>query len=209
MWKSAYLDTMIREDLRELTQIKNLEKTAALMQLLPERVGYPLSINSLTGILSCSFATVANYLSALELGYLLFRIPPYSKKIARSLKKEKKVYFYDWTRVNEESYRFENYVAVEMKSKLDYWQDAGYGEFELFYIRDRDGRESDFLVVRDTIPWLLMEIKLKRSPIAYQHTKHRQVLGNSPFVQIVREENSAEKSEPGMYQMYASRSFGG
>ena len=77
-----------------------------------------------------------------------------------------------------------------------------------FHVRDRDGREPDFLVVRDTIPWLLMEIKLKRSSIEYQHTKHRQVLGNIPFVQIVREENIAEKSAPGVYQMSASRFLG-
>lgn len=208
-WQSAYMDTLIREDLRELTQIRNLEKTAALMLLLPKRIGSPLSINSLTGDLSCSFATISNYLCGLELGYLLFRIPPYSHKIARSLKKEKKVYFYDWTRINEAGRRFENYAAIELKSRLDLWQDAGYGSFDLFYIRDRDGRESDFLVVRDSIPWLLLEIKLTRSPIDYQHKKHRQVLGEIPFVQIVQEENIAEISAPGLYQMSASRFFNG
>ena len=208
-WQSAYLDTLIREDLREITQIRNLEKTAVLMQLLPDRIGSPLSINSLTGDLSCSFATVSNYLSGLELGYLLFRIPPYSHKIARSLKKEKKIYFYDWTRIADLAFRFENYAAVELKSRLDLWQDAGYGIFELFYIRDRDGRESDFLIVRNSLPWLLLEIKLRPSSIDYQHKKHSQVLGNIPFVQIVHEENIAEKNGPGLYQMSASRFFNG
>ncbi|MEA3546629.1 MAG: ATP-binding protein [Thermodesulfobacteriota bacterium] len=208
-WQSAYLDTLIREDLREITQIKNLEKTAALMLLLPERIGSPLSINSLTGDLSCSFQTVANYLSALELGYLIFRISPYVENIARSLKKEKKVYFYDWTRAAGEARCFENYVAMELKSRLDFWQDAGYGDFKLFYIRDRDGRESDFLIVRDSIPWLLLEVKLRRSSIDYQHKKHRVLLGDIPFIQIVREEGIVEKKEPGLYQMSASRFFAG
>lgn len=206
-WKSTYLDTLIREDLREITQIKTLEKTAVLMQLLPERIGLPLSINSLTGNLNCSFATVANYLSALELGYLIFRIPPYSNKIARSIKKEKKVYFYDWTRAENEGAKFENYIAMELKNRLDFWQDGGYGTFELYYVRDRDGRESDFLVVRDSRPWLLMEVKLKRSSIAYQHGKHSQLLGNIPFIQIVYEENVAEKCGSNLYQMSASRFF--
>ncbi len=207
IWKSTYLDTLIREDLREITQIKTLEKTAVLMQLLPERIGSPLSINSLTGLLNCSFATVANFLNALELGYLIFRIPPYSNKIARSIKKEKKVYFYDWTRAEGEGAKFENYVAMEFKNRLDFWQDGGYGTFELYYVRDRDGRESDFLVVKDSLPWLLIEVKLKRSPIEYQHKKHSQLLGDIPFIQIVHEENVAEKCGSGLYQMSASRFF--
>ncbi len=177
------------------------------MPLLPQRIGSPLSINSLTGDLSCSFATVANYLTALEIGSLLFRIPPYHHKIARSLKKEKKVYSYDWTRAAGPGRCFENYVAMELKSRLDFWQDGGYGAFELFYIRDRDGRESDFLIVRDNIPWLLIEVKLKRSSIAFQHTKHCQILGDIPFIQIVLEENVAEKTGYGMFQMSASRFF--
>ncbi len=207
-WQSGYLDSLIREDLREITRIKDLEKTAVLMHLLPSRIGSPLSINSLVGDLGCSFATVANYLAALELGYLLFRIPPYTNKIARSLKKEKKAYFYDWTRAATEAGRFENYAAVELKSKINYWQDAGYGDFDLYYIRDRDGRESDFLITRDGQPWLLTEIKLSRSSIEYQHKKHRQVLGDIPFIQLVLEDGVAEQEESGVYQMSASRFFG-
>ena len=183
-WQSAYLDSLLREDLREITRIKDLEKTAVLMHLLPEKIGSPLSINSLVGDLSCSFATVANYLTALELGYLIFRIAPYSDRIARSLKKEKKVYFYDWTRAATEAACFENYAAVELKCRINYWQDAGYGDFEFFYIRDRDGRESDFFITRDSEPWLLVEIKLSRSSIAYQHKKHRQVLGSIPLFRL-------------------------
>jgi hypothetical protein len=207
-WQSGYLDSLIREDLREITRIKDIEKTAVLMLLLPERIGSPLSINNLAGELNCSFATAANYFTALELGYLIFRISPYTNKIARSLKKEKKAYFYDWTRAASEGGRFENYVAVELKSKIDYWQDAGYGDFDLFYIRDRDGRETDFLVTREARPWLLVEIKLSRSSIEYQHKKHRQVLGDIPFIQLVLEDGVAERSESFVYQMSASRFFG-
>ncbi len=206
-WQSAYIDTMIREDLRELTQIKNLEKTATLLALLPERISSPLSINALAGEISSSFATTANYLAALELGYLIFRIDPYYKKIARSLKKEKKAYFYDWTRNSNQGAKFENYVAMELKSLSELWQDSGEGDFELFFIRDRDGRETDFLVTRGHKPWLLAEAKLSRSEIAYHHTKHQKALGGIPFIQIVMEENVAEKCNPGVFQLSASRLF--
>ena len=206
-WQAAYMDALVREDLREITQIKNLEKTASLMHLLPERISSPLSINALAGDLNCSFATAANYLTALELGYLIFRLRPYHDKIARSIRKEQKAYFYDWTWAASEAGKFENYVAVELKSLIDAWEDNGLGAFELFYIRDRDGRETDFLVCRNAIPWLLVEVKLSRSSIAYHHKKNRQALGDIPFIQIVREENIAEKQEKGLYQMSASRFF--
>ena len=206
-WRTSYLDTLVREDLRELTQIRELEKTAVLMHLLPERISAPLSINSLSRDLACSFATTANYLKALELGYLIFRISPYQKKIARSLKKEQKAYFYDWTRVALEPARFENYVAVELKVWTDLWTDAGAGEFDLYYIRDRDGRETDFLLTKGSVPWLLVEAKLSSSKIDYHHKKNRAVLGNIPFVQVLQENNIAEKHEEGIYQMSASRFF--
>ncbi len=206
-WQSAYVDTMIREDLRELTQIKNLEKTAALLTLLPERISSPLSINAIARDIGSSFATTANYLAALELGYLIFRIDPYYRKIARSIKKEKKAYFYDWTRNNNKGARFENYVAMELKTLIEMWEDSGEGNFKLFFIRDRDGKETDFLVTREDEPWLLAEAKVSRSEIAYHHKKHRTVLGNIPFIQIVLEENVAEKLQPGIFQMSASRLF--
>lgn len=204
-WKSAYLDTLVREEIREITQIKNLEKTAELMQLLPPRIASPLSINAVAKDLHVSFQTAANYLSALEMGYLIFRIPPYQKKIARSLKKEKKVYFYDWTRVDDAAGRFENYIAVELKSRLDLWEDAGFGTFKLNYIRDRDGRETDFLVVRNDNPWLLIEVKLSPSPVDYHHMKNQKVLGDVPFIQLVLEDGVAEKKSEKVCRMSASR----
>ena len=206
-WKSTYFDTLIKEDLRELTDVKNIEKTAQLMQLLPPRVASPLSINALAGDLNVSYATAANYLYALELGYLIFRISPYHEKIARSLKKGKKAYFYDWTRASNPASRFENYIAVELKSRINLWEDAGYGIFELNYIRNRDGRETDFLIVRDQNPWLLVEVKLSRTTIDYHHKKNRKALGNIPFVQFVLENNIAELDPDGNCQMSASRFF--
>ncbi|MEA3333874.1 MAG: AAA family ATPase [Pseudomonadota bacterium] len=206
-WKSAYFDTLIKEDLRELTEVKNIEKTAQLMQILPPRVASPLSINALAEDLNVSYATAANYLYALELGYLIFRISPYHKKIARSLKKGKKAYFYDWTRAGNPASRFENHIAVELKSRINLWEDAGYGIFELNYIRNRDGRETDFLIVRDQNPWLLVEVKLSRTAIDYHHKKNRKALGNIPFVQIVLENNIAELDPEGNCQMSASRFF--
>ncbi|MEA1991011.1 MAG: DUF4143 domain-containing protein, partial [Thermodesulfobacteriota bacterium] len=171
------------------------------------KIASPLSINSLTANIKCSFATVSNYLKAMELGYLIFRISPYSKKIVRSLTKENKVYFFDWTRINDPAAQFENYIAVELKTLLELWTDAGISNFDLHFLRDRDGKETDFLILRDKEPWLMVEAKLSRSTIDYHHRKNRNTLGGISFVQVVRQENIAEKREDGLYQISASRFF--
>ena len=179
-WRTDYVDRLIHEDARELTRIQDFEKIAVLMQLLPSKISSPLSINSLTTDLKTSFATVSNYLNVLELLYLIFRIPPYSKKIARSITKETKTYFFDWTRNSSLAALFENYIAVEIKTLLELWTDAGIDNFSLHYIRNRDGKETDFIILRDLKPWLLIEAKMSRTPIDYHHKKNRQLLGGIP-----------------------------
>jgi uncharacterized protein len=207
-WQSGYIDRVVHEDLRDLSHVREIEHIATAIKLLPERIGSPLSINGLAEDLKTSQPTMAGYLRLMELGYIIFRIGPYSKKLARSLTKETKAYFFDWTRIPHPAARFENYVAVELRSLADFWTDGGYGTFDLRYVRTRDGKESDFLILRDEKPWLLVEVKMSRSTIERHHLQNRQSLGvDVPFVQIVRQDRIAEKSQPMVFQVSASRFF--
>lgn len=206
-WRRDYSDRLIREDLRDLTRIHELENVATIMHLLPDRISSPLSINALARDIKCSFATASNYLKAMELGYLIFRISPYSKRISRSLTKETKAYFYDWTRPSNSAKQFENYVAVEIKTLVELWTDAGIANFDMNFLRSRDGKETDFLILRDQEPWMMLEAKLSRAPIDYHHRKNRELLWSIPFVQVVRQDNIAEKREDGLFQISASRLF--
>ena len=87
-----------------------------------------------------------------HLAYALFEVPPFHKKKIRLVKKEKKVYFYNWLGIEEEAKRFENYVALELKSRIDLWNDSLEDDYELFFVRGRDGRESDFLITKNHVP---------------------------------------------------------
>jgi hypothetical protein len=51
-------------------------------------------------------------------------------------------------------------VACHLLKVCDYWTDTGAGDFRVFYLRDKEKRELDFLIVRDDIPWLPVEVKL-------------------------------------------------
>ncbi len=184
-WRQDYLTHYVREDLRDLTQIVDVEHCFHLIELLPSRIGSPLSLNSLREDLEVSHTAVRNWLRALTLIYVLFWVPPYSKKLSRGVKKEQKCYFFDWTQAQTPGAIFENYAATELFSYCAFLTDAGLGNYDLYYVRTKDGKESDFLIVKDKKPWILFECKLEGSEIASHHLLHASHLGDIPVVQLV------------------------
>lgn len=206
-WREEYIDSLLKEDLRDLTKIHELENIATFLSLVPSRIGAPLSLNAVREDLEVSYTATKNYLRATILTYLLFRIPPYTKKISRSLKKENKVYFFDWTCVQDPSKRFENYVAVELKNRVELWSAATKYRFDLCFIRSRDGRETDFLVTRDLKPFFLVEAKTASDQVEAHHRHHAQVLGNIPFCQVVQKPGVLMAGKDHCYVISASRFF--
>lgn len=206
-WREEYLQTLLKEDLRDLTRIHDLENVATFLSLLPQRIGSPLSLNAIREDLEVSYTATKNYLRATLLTYILFEIPPYTKKVSRSLKKEKKVYFFDWTNISDPSKRFENYVAVELKNRVELWTSATKYKFDLFYVRSRDGRETDFLITRDQKPFFLVEAKLNEENIESHHKNHAAVLGSIPLVQLVRKDGIVKADAKGAFVLSASKFF--
>ncbi|MEW6087247.1 MAG: AAA family ATPase [bacterium] len=207
-WHNIYIDRLIREDLRDLTHIRELENIATLITFLPERIGSPLSFNSLKEDIEVSHSAIRTYLKALELSCILFFIHPYNKKISRAIKKEKKCYLYDWSIIKDEALRFENYIAVELKVLTELWNDIGENKFELYYVRTREGKETDFLIVKDREPWLLLEAKLSDVKIDNHHYTHAEALGNIPIIQLIAKKDVATKERSSSYRISASRFFG-
>ncbi|MEW6042197.1 MAG: AAA family ATPase, partial [Elusimicrobiota bacterium] len=206
-WHRDYLDRIVREDMRDLTKIMNLENIFALMHMLPQRVGSPLSINSLSNDMLLGYKVVRNLIHALELMFMVFLIRPWHKRINRSIRKEPKLYFYDWTHIKDESLLYENFMAMELKNMVDIWSDNGYGDFNLFYVRTKDGKETDFLITKYHMPWLLCEAKLKSAKIESHHYRISELLGNIPFVQIVKEDKITQQRDKIFFQVSASRFF--
>lgn len=193
-WKNDYIERLVYDDLRELSQIKDLDKISELVMILPSKVGSLLSVNSLVGDLEISFETIKNYLKYLELIYILFPISPYTRKISRTIKKENKIYFFDWTKIQDLGARFENYVSCELKTLVTLWTDAGYGNADLFFVRTKDGKESDFLITKDNKPWMLFETKLAAKDIENHHFITAQHLGGIPIIQLVHEKDVIKKT---------------
>lgn len=184
-WSTRRRELLIREDLRELSQIKTLSLIEHLALLLPSRVGAPLSLNSLREDLQVAFDTVKNWIETLEHLYYCFRISPYSKKIGRSLKKEQKLYLWDWSQVENEGSRFENMVASHLLKAVHAWNDVGYGNYELNYWRDLEKREVDFVLTQSKKPIVLIECKKSDTTPSQSLLKLGQQLGGIPQIQLI------------------------
>ncbi len=206
-WAQAYTDRVIREDLAPLTRITEHEYLLDLYRLLPEMVASPVSAPSLASHLEVSPQTIKGYLRRLADFHLIFKLSPYSKNIKRSLLKASKVYPYDWTRMADEARRFEGYIACELNALLQGWADASGEAMTLSYVRTRDKKETDFLIVREGRPWLLIEAKLSDGPVAGHHRDTARALGAIPVVQICRQEGVASMDGPAVFRVSASRFF--
>ena len=161
LWQREYFQRLIKEDLRDLSRLTDLLKLEQLIEILPARVGAPLSLNSLREDLACSHEMVRSMVRALEKLYVTLLVPPYSKRVPNALRKEKKLYFMDWTLVPDPGARFENFMAVQLKAFCHLMNDGGWHNLDLFYVRDKQKREVDFLITSDHVPFFLVEAKLK------------------------------------------------
>ncbi len=160
-WHKERFERVFREDIRDTESIRSLSQLELLGDLLPGRVASPLSFQSLSEDLETSPKTVKSWLELLCRNYFSFRVPPYHRRIERALKKESKYYLWDWSSVPNEGARFENLVASHLLKFCHYYTDTEGIPVELYYLRDLEKREVDFLVVWDKRPWLIVEAKLQ------------------------------------------------
>lgn len=185
-WTNTYSRQLIREDIRDLTDIKSIGELESLYFLLPSRVGSPLSIPSLASDLKVSYNSVQSWLAVFELFFLTFTIGPWTRRIARAIQKERKTYLWDAPRVKDPGARFENMVAIELYRAVNGWNDMGYGAFSLHFIKNKDQQEVDFVIANDGEPVILIEAKRADVEPSKALRKFQDFL-KTPAVQLVEE----------------------
>ena len=158
-WQSERFDRFFREDIRDLENIRELSSLELMTDMLHERAAQSLSLNSLREDLEVSHKAVTHWLQILERLYYIFRIPPYTAKKIRSLKKENKIYLWDWALAPNAPARYENMIASHLLKFCHYLQDVEGYRMDLYYLRDIDKREVDFLVTCNGRPWFAVEAK--------------------------------------------------
>lgn len=166
-WRLQYVDSLLREDVLNFENIQNLRAIRLTFELLRERVGSPISYTSLAEDVSVSPNTIKKYIQILEALYIIFRITPFSRNIARSLLKEPKIYFFDIGLVKgDEGIKFENFVASCLLKHIYFKIDYQAKNYSLRYLHTKEHQEVDFAISCDNSIEKLIEVKLANSSIS-------------------------------------------
>ncbi len=160
-WSREYRSRLIYEDLNSLENVKDVALLEQLALRLPDLVGSPLSINALREDLQVSHQTATRWLEMFENIFLSFRIYPFGPPKIRAVKKESKLYLYDWTQIEDLGARFENLIAFHLLKWVRFQQDYNGMDMELRYFRDVHRNEVDFVILQDKTVKQLIECKVR------------------------------------------------
>ncbi|MEA3287280.1 MAG: ATP-binding protein [Candidatus Marinimicrobia bacterium] len=159
-WQRDRIQRVVYDDIRDLEFIKDISLMELLVNELPNRVGSPLSIRKIQRLLQVAHQTTERWLDIFERMYYSFRIPPLGTTKIRAVKKEQKLYLWDWSLVEDKGHRFENLVACQLLKYCHFKEDTEGIPMELRYIRDTDKREIDFVVLQNNQPLFAVESKI-------------------------------------------------
>ena len=192
-WRRQYVESLITTDVLDFQNVINLKAMRLIFNMLRERVGSTVSYQSIAEDVLVSPATVKKYITILEDLYIIFKITPYSKNIARSLLKEPKIYFYDTGLVKgDEGAKLENFIGMSLLKHTYGLQDYLGKDANLQYIRTKDREEIDFALVCDDKIEKLVEVKNSNTQLSAtlkRFCKHYQL----PGVQVVKNVRYSKK----------------
>lgn len=194
-WRLQYTDTLLRIDVMDFDTIQNINAIRLVFDILRERVGSPISYKSIAEDIQISPHTVKKYIDILEALYIVFRITPFSKNIARSILKEPKIYFFDNGLVKgDEGAKFENMVALCLLKHTFYKVDSLGEEYSLHYLRTKEKIEVDFALVKESQIERIIEVKLS-DPVPAKGLYYFQHKYDLPAIQVVKEVKREKKEK--------------
>ncbi len=185
-WRRQYFTDLIREDIIEFSRIQEIRTMRLLVEMLRKRVGSPLSYRSLGEDLQVSPNTISRYVDILAALYIIFLIRPYHRNLARSIRKEPKIYFYDTGAViGDDGIRLENAAACCLLKHCHFMQDTLGKNIETAYIRTKEKKEIDFALVEDERIREIIEVKLSDSKPSNELVYFKRALQEVKAVQLV------------------------
>ncbi len=198
-WQKSHLDLILRQDLLDFQQVKDIVAIETLIALLRQRVGATISYANLARDLGVDPTTVKRWLALLENLYVIFQVPPYSKKLSRLIRKESKYYFYDVALPESDNgTKLENVVAGALLKELHHLEDQLGLRTHLHFLRTKDGHEMDFLVLIEGKPILAVEVKWADKPPPKSVAYFQKHFPGLPFIQLVQELNRPYSTPTGL-----------
>ena len=174
LWFSSYIQTYLERDVRAVTQVRDLATFRRFLSILASRHGQMLNRTDISGPLGVTLPTVGEWLRVLEITGQIILVPPYFENFGKRLVKTPKMYIGDsglachllGIENADELERspflgalFEGFVASEiLKSQVN----RGLGK-ELYYFRDQQGLEVDFIVPTPSAGIWMIECKASKT----------------------------------------------
>lgn len=175
-WLRSYVQTYIERDVRAVSSIRDLATFRRFLSLVASRCGQILNRSDIAAPMGVSVPTVSEWLNILEITGQIIVVPPYFENFGKRLIKSPKIYFGDTglachllgidseRELNRSPFLgavFEGFVAAEIIK-----QQIGLGRRkEIYYFRDQQGLEVDFIVPRGGRRLLFLEAKASRTVV--------------------------------------------
>lgn len=185
-WRRERFDRILQEDIRDLEPIRQIQLLGLFVEAMQERAGSLVVLSNLANDLQISPKTAKSWLALIERMYMVFAIYPLTHNIPRAILKPPKVYFYDNADVSiSDGARLENLVATTLLKRLHFIEDYQGYRCSLHYIRDKDGREVDFVTVIDGKIIDLIEVKQSDATVSSSLLYYAKLLKPQNTVQLV------------------------
>ena len=205
-WKKTHTEAILKEDMLELDRYRRISQLETLLELLKSCVGQTVQYERFSKILQCDGKTVKKMLDLLEGFYFIFKVSPYYKNISKSIRKQPKYYFYDIAQIQDKGAQFENLIACALLKNNHFKEDC-YGETrKLYYLRNKDKKEIDFLLTKNNKPFQMIETKWKDDKLSpHFDLFSRDIPVSVEKIQVVRELDR-ERTTPSGHKIWkASR----
>ncbi|GAB1418615.1 ATP-binding protein [Bacteroidales bacterium] len=197
-----YLQTYVERDVRQLLNLKDLAIFEKFLRLVAGRVGQLINLNALSNDTGVSATTISNWLSILEVSYVIFRLQPFYHNFGKRVIKTPKLYFIEpglacyLLGIENESQLardpllgglFENMVVVEavkarfnqgLDSNLYFFRDSNHNEVDLLY---KKGNELFPVEIKASMTWNdhFQKNILKFNEVARQKTEGCVIYGGT------------------------------
>jgi len=171
-WAKQYIDSLIQRDIKDIASIDKLDQVPRLMRALAQTAGQLCNYSQLGGQVGIDHKTASKYIAIFEQMYLMQRLPAWSGNRLSRLIKTPKLQFIDSGLLsalvdftdpirqrNVFGQLLESYVFSELRKQMT-WSE---GDYELFYYRDKDQYEVDFVVENASGDIIGIEVKAAAS----------------------------------------------
>ena len=155
------IDTYLKKDIRDLAEVKEIEKFNKLLEVLASQTSKLLNVEELSNTCQLAKQTVQHYLFLLENTYVIRLVRPFFKNLRSELFKTPKIYFYDsglahllWLKVISPEILGEIFETAIFSELV-----KNFGKETVNFWRTKDKKEIDFIlkIKNEIIP---IEIKV-------------------------------------------------